>query len=180
MCLNSVGDWSPTQWNGLVIDGRDTVPWCNIQLHTNGQITSWLLFWRERSKKKTAANWIYIITFFKSFYFTQFNSILVHMPKGVTKSLQNFKSFRITEFFFRTWLPNLWDGNFSFTKVDVSRSNAGLLEVPSKSRKKIGDAAFVNYAPVQWNILPIDIREASSLNIFKRKLKTYFFTLAFN
>ena len=59
-------------------------------------------------------------------------------------------------------------------------SNAGLLEVPSKSRKKIGDAAFVNYAPVLWNILPIDIREASSLNIFKRKLKTYLFTLAFN
>src|SRR4029434_10878882 len=52
-------------------------------------------------------------------------------------------------------------------------SNVGLLEVPSKSRKKIGDAAFVNYAPVLCNILPIDIREASSLNIFKRKLKTY-------
>src|SRR4029434_9433744 len=45
-------------------------------------------------------------------------------------------------------------------------SNAGLLEVPSKIREKIGDAAFVNYAPVLWNILPIDIREASSLNIF--------------
>src|SRR4029434_4707631 len=59
-------------------------------------------------------------------------------------------------------------------------SNAGLLEVPSNSRKKIGDAAFVNDPPVLWNILPIDIREASSLNIFKRKLKTYLFTLAFN
>src|SRR4029434_2323331 len=31
-------------------------------------------------------------------------------------------------------------------------SNAGLLEVPSNSRKKIGDAAFVNYAPKLWNI----------------------------
>ena len=55
-------------------------------------------------------------------------------------------------------------------------SNAGLLEVPSNSRKKIGDAAFVNYAPKLWNILPIFI---SSLNIFKRKLKTHLFTLAF-
>src|SRR4029434_421590 len=40
-------------------------------------------------------------------------------------------------------------------------SNAGLLEVPSNSRKKLRDAAFVNYAPRLWNILPIDIREAS-------------------
>lgn len=38
--------------------------------------------------------------------------------------------------------------------------------------------AFVNYAPKLWSILPIDIREASSLNIFKRKLKIYLFTLA--
>ena len=53
-------------------------------------------------------------------------------------------------------------------------SNADLLDVPSNSRKKIGDTAFVNYAPKLWNILPIDIREASLLNIFKRKLKTYF------
>src|SRR4029434_1105548 len=59
-------------------------------------------------------------------------------------------------------------------------SSAVLLEGPSNSRKKIGHTAFVNYAPVLWNILPIDIREASSLNIFKRKLKTYLFTLPFN
>ena len=58
-------------------------------------------------------------------------------------------------------------------------SAAGLLEVPSSSRKKIGDAAFVNYAPKLWNTLPIDIKEASSLDIFKRKLKTYLFTRAF-
>ena len=57
-------------------------------------------------------------------------------------------------------------------------SAAGLLEVPSSSWKKIGDAAFVNYAPKLWNTLSIDIREASSLDNFKRRLKTYLFTQA--
>ena len=65
----------------------------------------------------------------------------------------------------------------SYMNLELALAKA---EVPSKSRKKIGDAAFVNYAPVLWNILPIDIREANSLKIFKRKLKTYLFTLAFN
>ena len=57
----------------------------------------------------------------------------------------------------------------SLVKYLLSRtlrsSNAGLLEVPSNSHKKIGDAAFLNYAPKLWNTLPLDIREASSLNI---------------
>src|SRR4029434_10790019 len=48
-------------------------------------------------------------------------------------------------------------------------SNAGLLEVPSNSRKKIRDAAFVIYAPKLLNTLPLDIKLASSLNILKRK-----------
>lgn len=58
-------------------------------------------------------------------------------------------------------------------------SNTGLLKVPNHSLKKIGEAAFANYAPKLWNTLPIDIREARSLNIFKNKLKTYLFTIAF-
>ena len=59
-------------------------------------------------------------------------------------------------------------------------STAGLLDAPSNSQKKIGSAAFVNYAPKLWNTLPIDIRKANSVDIFKTKLKTYLFTLAFN
>lgn len=57
-------------------------------------------------------------------------------------------------------------------------SNAGLLEVTRSSHKKIGDSAFVNYAPKLWNKLPINIREANMLDIFKRHLKTYLFTEA--
>ena len=58
-------------------------------------------------------------------------------------------------------------------------STTGLLKVPNYSLKKIGDAAFANYGPKLWNTLPSHIKEANSINIFKSKLKTYLYTLAF-
>jgi len=58
-------------------------------------------------------------------------------------------------------------------------SDAGLLEVTGMTHKKIGDAAFVTYAPELWNSLPINIREADTLDTFKRHLKTYLFKKAF-
>lgn len=59
-------------------------------------------------------------------------------------------------------------------------SDAGLLEITRNCHKKVGDAAFVNYAPKLWNTLPINIREANTLDIFKRQLKTYLFIKAFD
>lgn len=50
----------------------------------------------------------------------------------------------------------------------VSRTQssvADLLKGPSNTWKKIMDAAFTNYTAKLWNTLPIDIREASLLNI---------------
>ena len=58
-------------------------------------------------------------------------------------------------------------------------SDTGLLQVTRSSHKKIGDAAFVNYAPKLWNTLPINIREAKTLDTFKKQLKTFLFTKAF-
>ena len=40
--------------------------------------------------------------------------------------------------------------------------------------------AFTYAAPKVWNSLPLQIRSIKSLNIFKQKLKTYFFKLAYN
>ena len=72
------------------------------------------------------------------------------------------------------------DSLVSYTPSRALRSsNTGLLEVPRNSKKKIGDAAFVNYAPKLWNAIPIEIREASSVDVFKKQLKTFFYTLAF-
>ena len=55
-----------------------------------------------------------------------------------------------------------------------------LLEVPRSKRKLRGDRAFSVAAPKLWNELPLHIRQASSLSIFKTSLKTHFYSLAFN
>ncbi len=55
-----------------------------------------------------------------------------------------------------------------------------LLEVPRSKRKLRGDRAFSVAAPRLWNELPIHIRQASSLSIFKTRLKTHFYSLAFD
>ena len=38
-----------------------------------------------------------------------------------------------------------------------------------------GKHAFSHIAPVQWNMLPLDLRLTPSLDIFKKRLKTHFF-----
>ena len=58
-------------------------------------------------------------------------------------------------------------------------SSTALLDTLGKPKKKIGEAAFCFYAPTLWNTIPQDIRQATSTNIFKQKLKTHLFRLAF-
>lgn len=55
-----------------------------------------------------------------------------------------------------------------------------LLEVPSSRYKQWGDRSFAVAAPRLWNRLPPDIRTITDLSLFKSKLKTHFFRLAFN
>lgn len=55
-----------------------------------------------------------------------------------------------------------------------------LLNVPRVKRKLRGDKAFSVAGPRLWNSLPLQIRQASSLSIFKSLLKTHLFRLAFN
>ena len=55
-----------------------------------------------------------------------------------------------------------------------------LLSYPSfKSKATLGDRAFMFAATKLWNNLPRDIRESSSINSFKSKLKTFLFKKAF-
>ena len=59
-------------------------------------------------------------------------------------------------------------------------SDAGLLEVPKKIRRKTwGDRAFSVAAPTLWNALPKPIRDSPSLPTFKCALKTHLFKIAF-
>ena len=46
-----------------------------------------------------------------------------------------------------------------------------------QTNPKTGDKAFSVTAPKLWNQLPLDIRNAKSVDCFKRKLKTYYFTM---
>ncbi len=58
-------------------------------------------------------------------------------------------------------------------------SNQVLLDVPRARLKNKGDRAFSVVAPKLWNSLPVHIRTAQSVGIFKSFLKTHLFFLAF-
>ena len=54
-------------------------------------------------------------------------------------------------------------------------SNKGLLKVPVTRRKTKGDRAFAVVAPTLWNALPLTLKNAESVDIFKSMLKTFLF-----
>ncbi len=54
-----------------------------------------------------------------------------------------------------------------------------LLQVPLTSLKYAGDRSFQKAAPLLYNALPVTIKTAPSLAVFKKRLKTYLFTKAY-
>ena len=58
-------------------------------------------------------------------------------------------------------------------------ADKGLLNVPDASTKRHGEAAFSFYGPNLWNSLPETLRLTDSVDVFKRNLKTYLFSIAF-
>ena len=58
-------------------------------------------------------------------------------------------------------------------------SQQNLLCVPSFKLKSFGARSFSVCAPQLWNSLPKEIRCATSVGIFKSKLKTHYFSIAF-
>ena len=50
-----------------------------------------------------------------------------------------------------------------------------ILSVPDSKHITIGDRAFSYGAVVEWNKLPLELRNSSSVNVFKSKFKTYLF-----
>ncbi|KAF7650338.1 hypothetical protein LDENG_00127510, partial [Lucifuga dentata] len=54
------------------------------------------------------------------------------------------------------------------------------LVVPKTKLKTRGDRAFSAAAPKLWNELPPHVRSAPTLPVFKSRLKTHFYSLAFN
>ena len=64
----------------------------------------------------------------------------------------------------------------------LRRNNNGiLLERPRlRTKKTMGDRAFSIAAPILWNSLPLPIRQETSIDSFKRSVKTYLFKKAFS
>ena len=61
-------------------------------------------------------------------------------------------------------------------------ANSGVIRRSPKGSmlSTLGARSFYVAAPTLWNSLPANIREITSLSIFKKKLKTYLFNLAYN
>ena len=58
-------------------------------------------------------------------------------------------------------------------------SSQEYLTVPVTKLKTYGDRAFSAAAPKLWNQLPIELRKSASVELFKKKLKTFLFKLAY-
>ena len=67
-----------------------------------------------------------------------------------------------------------------------TRSRSGLRSADSGDytlphlRTKLGERAFSYSGPAAWNMLPVDIRAATSLDSFKSRLKTHLFCSSYN
>ena len=62
---------------------------------------------------------------------------------------------------------------------NLRSSNKNLLVKPYFNLNSYGKRAFSVAAPELWNNLPEDIKSANSIDDFKRKLKTFLFTRAY-
>ena len=51
--------------------------------------------------------------------------------------------------------------------------------IQPRTRTKFGECAFSYAGPAVWNSLPDELSRTPTINIFKRNLKTCFFTPAF-
>ena len=59
-------------------------------------------------------------------------------------------------------------------------SDKNLLEVPKTRLKTYGDRSFQVAGPILWNSLPLRLRQPMTVDAFKKELKTYLFTAAYN
>jgi len=57
-------------------------------------------------------------------------------------------------------------------------STRPLLQAP-RTRTAYGGRTFISAVPAIWNNLPTSVIEASSLPVFRHRLKTHLFTVAF-
>lgn len=64
--------------------------------------------------------------------------------------------------------------------IGLRSNDNNLLSIPATNFVRYGDRAFSHAAPSLWNKLPHHIRDSTSVDIFKCKLKTFLFQQAFD
>ena len=89
-------------------------------------------------------------------------------------------TFKILNFLAPTYLSSLISHRLPSKYNLRNSSDKFLLSYPHfKSKATLGDRSFTCAAPKLWNVLPFDIRSASTVSSFKAKLKTHLFRRAF-
>ena len=63
---------------------------------------------------------------------------------------------------------------------NLRSSDKHLLKVFKTKFVTLGGKSFYHAAPIVWNELPIELRKETSIDIFKSKLKTFYFRKAFD
>jgi len=63
-------------------------------------------------------------------------------------------------------------------RAGLRSSSRRLLDIP-RTRSRFGERSFTVAGPSAWNTLPVNIRTASSVESFKRLLKTHLFEISF-
>ena len=67
--------------------------------------------------------------------------------------------------------------HFEKHQQTLKSESTKLLHPGPRSKRNYGHSSFVVAAPRLWNKMPLETREAKSVNIFWNKLKTHLFTL---
>ena len=85
-------------------------------------------------------------------------------------------TFKILNFLAPTYLLSLISLKLP-SKYNLKNSSDNLLPNYQrfKSKATLGDCSFTCAAPKLWNALPFDVRRASTVSIFKGKVKTHLF-----
>jgi len=63
---------------------------------------------------------------------------------------------------------------------DLRSSHTGPLLLAPRTKLSISERAFSSAAPAVWNALPVNLCEVPAHNIFKKQLKTFLFSNAYN
>ena len=58
-------------------------------------------------------------------------------------------------------------------------ASKGLLCVPNRHYANTRKRDFAHRGPVEWNKLPQDVRDSCSVEVFKKRLKTHLFRIAY-